>query len=423
MQLTLETTTPKEEVVRPAKYRHPLKNFRSLAIANGSISKEDDMGVLRKACLIHGLNKAGWRFLNRYGKNAYAAVFSMLEDTESVFEMVLFYVIWQCRGGLKEPLAVELGKRLITCLGGIYCPDLTIDPRITKVANDHWNKLADPAERHHFAQEEWIRVINWMRDEQPVFDRNQWRSGWQAIYRKFQKWQRLNPERNTWKSILPAFDQGGIHVMPLISSYDLAQEGYRMRHCVASYAKRCLSGNYRLFSISEVSSGRPLATIGILKEENYWKIDQIKGRFNQAPEAGAARLGLVIQREYLYQEELISREKSRNKMMERNRCVEQLREEHEAYLCKQHEIPEVLRDQLSFEEIDFLKIHAARLNALASGELQPNAYEQVRFIAVTKGIFRPRAEPERIWVKYQRLLNLYSFSFNSTTSISAASDR
>lgn len=423
MQLNLEVTTSREDTTRPANYRHPLKNFRKLAIANEVISKEDDMGVLRKTCFALGLNKAGWRFLNRHGKDAYTAVFTMLEDNDSVFEMAVFYVIWQCRGGLREPLALELGKRLITCLGGIYCPDLEVDPRVIKIANDHWNKLTDPGERHYFAREEWMRVITWMRDEQPVFDRNQWRSGWQAIHRNFQKWQRLNPERNTWKSILPAFDQGGFHVWPLTCSHDLAQEGYRMRHCVVSYARRCLSGEYRLFSISEISSGRPLVTIGIMKEDNYWKIDQIKGRFNQTPEAGPASLGLVIQREYIHQEELISREKARKKVLERKRGEDQLGEEHEAYLCRRHEIPEMLIDQLSFEEIDTLEKRAAWLGALASGELRPNAYEQVRFIAVTKGIFRPRTEFERLWVKYQSLLKLYSFSFNSTTSISAASDR
>jgi len=414
LPFTLETTTPKEDVAKPAEYRHPLKNFRDLAIANGMISKEDDMGVLRETCLARGLNKAGWRFLNRYGKDAYTVAFSMLEDTENEFRKALFYVIWQCRGELKEPLAFELGKRLITCLGGIWCSDPVIDPRIFKVANDHWNKLADPSERHYFAQEEWVRVISWMHDEQPIFDRNQRRSGWRAIYRRFQKWQRLNPEQNTWKSMLPAFDQGDYRVQPLTSSYDLAQEGYRMRHCVAAYARRCLSGKYRLFSVSELSSDSPLATIGILKEDDYWKIDQIKGRFNQLPEAGAARLGLVIQREYIYQEELISRQRSRRKMLERRRCVGQLREEHEAYLCKRHKIPEVLAGQLDTEEIEYLKKHAAWLGALASGELQPNAYEQVRFIAVTKGVFRPGTEPERIWVKYQRLINLYSLSFNSS---------
>jgi hypothetical protein len=76
LQITLETNKQNENSTRPAQYQHPLKHFRDLAIANGAISKEDDMGVLRQACLGLGLKKAGWRFLNRCGKDAYAAVFS-----------------------------------------------------------------------------------------------------------------------------------------------------------------------------------------------------------------------------------------------------------------------------------------------------------------------------------------------------------
>ena len=401
MQLTLDLIIPKADVAENANYQHPLKNFRDLAIANGTIFKQDDMGALRQACRIHGLNQAGWRFLNRYGESAYEALFSMAEDVDSVFEIALCYVNWQCRGGLKEPLANELGKRFIICLGGIYEMVPEIDPRILKVANEYWNKLADPAERLFFTQDEWMRVLSWMRDKQPAFDRNQWRSGWGAIRRNYQKWQRLNPEPNAWHSLLPAFDQGDLRVRPLTTTYDLAREAYQMQHCVEDYAKPCLSGNYRLFSISEISSGRALATASLMKEDAYWKIDQIKGRFNQDPDTQAARLGRVIQKKYMHEEELIARKKA----LEHKQLVKQLRAKHEAYLCKRHKIPEAYRAEFSHEEIDYLERHAVWLTGLVSGELQPNASEQVRFIAVTNGVLRPRTEAEWIWVRYRRLAN------------------
>jgi len=401
LQLTLDLITPKEDVAEIANYQHPLKNFRDLAIANGTIFKEDDMGVLRRACRIHGLNQAGWRFLNRYGESAYEALFSMVEDIDGVFEIALCYVNWQCRAGLKKPLANELGKRFIICLGGIYEMVPEIDPRILKVANEYWNKLADPAERLFFAQDEWLRVLGWMRDKQPTFDRNQWRSGWGAIRRNYQKWQRLNPEPSAWHSLLPAFDQGGLRVRPLTSTYDLAREAYQMQHCVEDYAKYCLAGNYRLFSISDISSGRALATASLVKDDAYWKIDQIKGRFNKDPEARAAKLGRVIQKKYMQQEELIAR----REILEHQRCMEQLRAEHEVYLRRRQVLPKELQAEFSSEEIIFLEKHAAWLGALSSGQLQPNACEQVRFIAVSNGILLARTEPERIWKRLQRLCN------------------
>ena len=189
MQLTLDLAIPNEKAAGHTTYRHPLKNFRDLAFTSGVILEEDDMGVLREACRISGLNMAGWRFLNRHGESAYAAVLSAEEGGESVFEKALFYVNWQCRGGLKRPLDIELGTRFITCMKGIYELIPGVDPRILKAADDFWDDLADPAERLFFAQDVWVRVVDWLRGQQPVFDRNQWRSGWRAIRRLYQTWQ------------------------------------------------------------------------------------------------------------------------------------------------------------------------------------------------------------------------------------------
>ena len=399
MQLILEPTSPIEAAVNPVKHQHPLKHFRDLAIASEFISEKDDMGVLRNVCLENGMTKAGWRFMNRYGKDAYEAILPLIEGTKNAFEVASAYVNWQCDGGVKEPLACELGRRLIICLGDYYDTKMYLDPRVAKAAGDRWRKLTDPKERQHFARKEWMQVITWMRDVRPVFDRNQWRSGWSAIYRNFLKWKKLNPAANTWHSALPAFEQGEFHVQPLTSSYDLAQEGYRMQHCVITYAQLCHAGKYRLFSVSKISSGRPLVTIGISRDGNYWKLDQVKGRLNRDPQAEPAGLGLIIQRKYAQEEERVQR----MKVLKRIRRVENLRAKHEAYRRKRFKVPDELRGQLGDEEVDFLEENAAWLKGLASGELQPNDFGQVRIIAVTEGILRPKTEQERIWVKYWRL--------------------
>jgi len=399
LQLILEPPAPLEAAVSPIKHRHSLDHFRDLAIAGEVISETDDMGVLRNGCLESGMTKAGWRFMNRYGKDAYAAILPLIEGTKNAFEVASAYVNWQCGGGVKEPLACELGRRLIICLGDFYDTEMYLDSRVAKAADDHWRKLTDPEKRQQFARKEWMQVITWMRDVRPVFDRNQWRSGWPAIHRNFLKWRKLNPAANTWHSALSAFDQGEFHVQPLTSSYDLAQEGYRMQHCVMTYARLCHAGTYRLFSVSKISSAKPLVTIGICKDGNYWKIDQIKGRLNRDPQAEPAGLGLLIQRKYAQEEERVKRLKT----LKRIRRVENLRAEHEAYRRKRFKVPDGLRSQLGDEEVGFLEENGAWLSGLVSEKLQPNDFGQVRFIAVTKGILRPKTEQEQIWVKYWRM--------------------
>ena len=397
MQLTLDLTTPKEIVTELTDYQHPLEHFRELALAHELIGSDDDMGALRKACLANGLSKADWRFLNRYGEKTYSAIIPTAEDDMQLLKSALFYIHWQCSGGLKEPLADELGERFISCMYDAYILNRNIDPRIAKAANDYWNKLADPVKRKAFAREEWVHVLIWLRDEQPMFDRNQWRAGWETICRKYQKWKMLNKSRIAWNSILPSFDQDGLHVEPLTSSYDLAQEGGRMKNCVGTYTKECISGNYRLFSIAEKSSGRPLATASIQKKGSYWKIDQIKGKFNHTPETRAAKLGRVILEKYTHEEELIVKKK----WQDHKECIEALRDEHEMYLSKRQDIPEELRGEFSDEEVEFLERNTAWMSALVSGKLQPNACEQVRLIGVSKGIFTPRTETEKIWKRFE----------------------
>ncbi len=400
MQLNLERIAPTETTSVRAKYQHPLKHFRDMAIAEEVIDDKGDMGALRSFCLENGMTKSGWRFVNRWGKDAYAAILPLVESTSNPFEMTFFYIVWQCAGGMSQPLAGELGRRVISCMGDYYQPEIAVDPRIARAADEHWRKLADPDERMDFARRDWMRVKTWLLEQKPEFDRNQLRSGWRAIYRNFLKWKQLNPAANTWPSALQAFDEGEFHVEPLTSSYKLAQEGYRMQHCVTSYGGPCHAGKYRLFSVSEISSGKPLVTIGLRREGEYWRVEQIKGRFNQDPKPEPARLGLLIQRRYAQQEERLQRQK----IVKRSQRVVHLRSAHEAYRLKQFKVPSEIRELLSDEDVRFLEEQGAWLDALATGELQPNDFEQVRFIAVTKGILRPKMEAERVWVRYRRVV-------------------
>ena len=80
MQLNLEPDSPPEAISAPAEYQHPLKHFRDMAIAEQVIEEKDDMGVLRNFCLENGMTKAGWRFLSRWGKDAYTAIMPLVDD-------------------------------------------------------------------------------------------------------------------------------------------------------------------------------------------------------------------------------------------------------------------------------------------------------------------------------------------------------
>jgi len=73
----------------------------------------------------------------------------------------------------------------------------------------------------------------------------------------------------------------GMKVKPLTSSKELCLEGMKMNHCVSSYAKVCLEGSYRVFSIRETTAEKRIATVGLSCADQVWRLDQIKGKYNR----------------------------------------------------------------------------------------------------------------------------------------------
>lgn len=58
----------------------------------------------------------------------------------------------------------------------------------------------------------------------------------------------------------------------LLSPKEVAEEGMRMRHCVSMYIPRCSKGNYQVYSITK--DGQPYSTLGLVKNDDCWQIDQ-----------------------------------------------------------------------------------------------------------------------------------------------------
>jgi hypothetical protein len=405
LQLSLELAFPEERTADT----DPLKGLCELAITAGRIGAHQGAEHLRLCLLENGLSRAGWRFVCRHGEAAYTPAAGLSEDPETQLDHILFYVEWQIRAALTEPLPVELGERLIPAVGHMLDPEIEIDPRLARAAFKHWQKLKTANQREAFARRNWVKVLNWYREEQPEFDSNQWRSGWKLIERKFHQWEMKKPKSANWHSLLGAFDHERFHVQPLTSAFELAQEGFRMRHCVATYTGQCLTGNYRLFSITEAESGKPLATASIRKSPRGWLADQVKGKLNRIPPRAVCRLGPVIEAAYIREEwraanrAALQREmKNRQLRDDHEMKISQLRDKHTAYLDMRGKVEAAIQSSFTPDEVALLEERLPVLEALLEGELPPISIEQFHFIAVANGIGRANSELERLWLKYRR---------------------
>ncbi|MEO1624896.1 MAG: PcfJ domain-containing protein, partial [Bacteroidota bacterium] len=74
-----------------------------------------------------------------------------------------------------------------------------------------------------------------------------------------------------------------IRIRQLVTLGELRLEGFKMRHCVATYLETCLEGYSTIWSVQQVKDGKVsmyLATVEVSKKK---EILQMKARFNQCP--------------------------------------------------------------------------------------------------------------------------------------------
>ena len=228
-----------------------------------------------------GLTPAGWRFIHRYGNRAYRGVIHNSLSQEQNLLNTLCFVDWQVRGGLEEPLPEILGMNYLLSMGMSLEFEHQIDPRLAYMVARHWEALHTDDLRESFAECDWVQMIIWLRDHTPRLDRNQWCAGWTALQRQYELWRKLRQSEARWESPLEEISLGSWRIVPLISSYDVALEGVRMKHCVATYAATCLLGEYRLFSVRSAENDHPLATVGLEKQDGVWALEQVKGKCNE----------------------------------------------------------------------------------------------------------------------------------------------
>lgn len=89
-----------------------------------------------------------------------------------------------------------------------------------------------------------------------------------------------------------------IQIKPLLSKYELFEEGQAMHHCIVTYADECSDGQYRVFSLTTVNDETNRSTLGLYRDGKCWKIDQHKTYCNQAVSHAHADLGKEICKVY-----------------------------------------------------------------------------------------------------------------------------
>lgn len=244
-----------------------------------------DVSHVRSRFLEYGLSPAGWRYLLKVGETGFQAVMDSGISESSSFSMAIGLIEWQCRTGMEEPLPQDLAIAFINfaalaMLEGSNIAEL-VDPRIAKTAMVHYGTLGQEKERAEFVEKDWLEVLIWLRNTQAPIEKNQWRSGWPCIWRKYETWLLGRDTTAEWDSRVKEVSISGSKVVPLTSSRELCLEGIKMHNCVSTYAKSCRADTYRIFSIREEKTNKRIATVGLRFSDRFWKLDQVKGKNNR----------------------------------------------------------------------------------------------------------------------------------------------
>ena len=251
-----------------------------------------------------GLGRAGWRLVCRHGVRAYAALMEGERDRDNIAAIVIAgaNLIAACqRPGLPP---VELMRQL----GELEHENDTGDPLVPmpllRAAWDAALALPTRHARRAFAAGAFARAATWWRSAR---DRPAIPPGipWAWFDARTTAWeQRERALRTTdalqWTGPVAAFECQGVRVVPLESLVALWDEGLAMRHCVGgeNFAKACLAGTRRVYSLRDARSGRRLATASCLRKPGEaWRLGQVAGFANR--DAGRADV-LAASRELLH---------------------------------------------------------------------------------------------------------------------------
>jgi hypothetical protein len=178
----------------------------------------------------------------------------------------------------------------------------TVPPHIVSAGFKETDRLRASSDLPHLV-DEFLSVVNWALTTHPHLDANQRRAGWRWLAQQAREWETASPSApgqhdRTWPSPLGEFARGPWIIAPLLSSSSLVRESRLMRNCLREYSEVCADGQVRIFSVRHRRGRRPVADIGIERDNERWLFAECKGFANQPPDRAIMRLGMEIARRY-----------------------------------------------------------------------------------------------------------------------------
>ena len=264
-----------ESVYRQVNRENPqLLPVLTLAIKSGKLEFEaDPVKELKRAFLADGVSEAGWKYLCRYSSRIFKPIWN--SSYHSDWNTVVDYLIFLEKAYFPAPPSPLVFEILMTC--SIYT-----DMYWKTLPGQFVSLLLNEADEYRGKKDltrlkdEAAQVLLWADKEGWGLNKQQYRAGWGALYRRVDKWffewcQVQSADDKPWEPVIESFVCGGFLVEPLTSEQELIEEGIKMRNCVADFADSCREEDAHILSVRNFKTGKRTATIVI-----EWSADLIE---------------------------------------------------------------------------------------------------------------------------------------------------
>lgn len=153
-----------------------------------------------------------------------------------------------------------------------------------------------------FAEDDLPDVLAWLGDAEPPLDEGQQKAGWPYLLRHARDWKhdralRENADRQSWVSMIREHSADGLTVRPITDVWQLHREALGMRNCTNVYLADCMAGTVRLFAVLNVS-GKQVGTVGLTRQGRQWKVLDVRGFANAAPQPAVRSLADTLAARY-----------------------------------------------------------------------------------------------------------------------------
>lgn len=75
-----------------------------------------------------------------------------------------------------------------------------------------------------------------------------------------------------------------LKLVEITNGYELYREGYRMRHCVVTYANRCAAGKTTIFTLMDQSANLTQHLVTARYDHGLKRVVEVHGKYNVCPD-------------------------------------------------------------------------------------------------------------------------------------------